>query len=68
VSPAPPVEDTKAANALAATLTIAQNVRLITQDFPQAMETGRQILDLLQQMQAAVKGGQQPPETQAPPV
>lgn len=67
-SPAPPVEDTRAATALQASLTIVSATRRLGQDYPQVIPEVRQINDLVQRMQMKIKGGQQRPETQAPPV
>jgi hypothetical protein len=40
----------------------------LAEQFPQVTPEVRQINNLMQQIQAKIKGGQQPPETQAPPV
>jgi hypothetical protein len=53
---------------LQSTLTIVSNARKLAEDFPQVTPEVRQINDLMQRIQAKIKGGQQPAETQAPPV
>lgn len=68
VSPAPAIHDSAAANALQATLTIVANARRLSEQFPQVTPEVRQINDLLQRIQAKIKAGQQPAQTQAPPV
>ncbi len=67
-SPAPAISDSRASDALQATLTIVSNARRLADQFPQCTPEVRQINDLMQRIQAKIKGGQQPPETQAPPV
>ena len=67
-SPAPAQDDGRAAAALQSTLTIVSNARRLAEQFPQVTPEVRQINNLMQQIQAKIKGGQQPPETQAPPV
>ena len=68
VSPAPAIQDSRASNALQATLTIVSNARRLAEEFPQVTPEVRQINDLMQRIQAKIKGGQQPAETQAPPL
>lgn len=68
VSPAPAIEDSRASNALQATLTIVSNARRLAEDYPQVTPEVRQINDLMQRIQMKIKGGQQPAETQAPPL
>ncbi len=68
VSPAPPVEDARASNALQATLTIVSNARRLADQYPQVTPEVRQINDLMQRIQAKIKAGQAPVETQAPPL
>ena len=67
-SPAPAISDPRASDALQATLTIVSASRRLAEQFPQVTPEARQINDLVQQMQAKIKGGQQPAETQAPPL
>ena len=68
ISPAPAIQDSRASNALQATLTIVSNARRLAEEFPQVTPEVRQINDLMQRIQAKIKGGQQPAETQAPPL
>ena len=67
-SPAPPVQDPRAANALKRSLDIVSASRLLAQDYPQVTSEVRQINDLVAKMQMKIKGGQQQPEPMAPPV
>jgi hypothetical protein len=68
VSPAPAVEDPRAANALKASLIIVASARSLAEQFPAVTPEVRQINDLVQRMQMKIKAGQQPAETQAPPI
>lgn len=68
ISPAPAIGDAQASNALQATLTIVSNARRLADQYPQVSPEVRQINDLMQRIQAKIKAGQQPAETQAPPV
>lgn len=68
VSPAPAINDSRASNALQATLTVVSNVRRLADEFPQVSPEAREIMNLMQRIQMKIKGGQQPAETQAPPV
>lgn len=67
-SPAPAVSDPRASDALQSTLTIVSNARRLADQFPQCTPEVKQINDLMQKIQAKIKGGQQQPEPQAPPV
>lgn len=68
ISPAPAISDPQANNALQATLVIVSNARRLAEQYPQVTPEVRQINDLMQRIQAKIKGGQQPAETQAPPL
>lgn len=68
VSPAPPVEDAQASMALRSTLDIVSTSRRLAASYPQVTPEVQQINDLVAKMMAKIKGGQQRPESQAPPV
>ena len=67
-SPAPAINDSRASNALQSTMVIVSNARRLSEDYPQVTPEVREILNLMQRVMAKIKGGQQPAETQAPPV